>query len=107
MKMKSQVAIASLLFAGLLASGCSQQQSTAGSQQVTGSQQTQAAAPAPATPAPAVTAPAPVAKPAPAAPRRPAAPRPVMPKVKAKGHYKGPVDMDPASASALEGHKAQ
>jgi PBP1b-binding outer membrane lipoprotein LpoB len=83
MKMKSQFAIAGLMFAGLLASGCSQQQA-AGSQQLTG-QQTQAAEPAPA-PAPAVVAPAP----------RPMQPAPVMPKVKAKGKYKGPIAVNPA-----------
>lgn len=85
MKMKSQVAIAGLLFAGLLATGCSQQQS-AGGQQVS---ETPAAAPA----APAAPAPAPAVRPAPA---------PVMPKVKAKGHYKGPVQMDPASKGAMQ-----
>jgi PBP1b-binding outer membrane lipoprotein LpoB len=83
MKMKSQFAIAGLMFAGLLASGCSQQQS-AGSQQLTG-QQAQAAEPAPA-PAPVVVAPAP----------RPMQQAPVMPKVKAKGNYKGPIAVNPA-----------
>ncbi len=88
MKMKSQFAIAGLLFAGLLATGCSQQQAA-------GSQQQQAAPEAPAAPAP-----APVAPVAPAP--RPVAPAPVVPKVKAKGNYKGPVAMDPASKAALE-----
>lgn len=84
MKMKSQVVIAGLLFAGLLATGCSQQQSTGGQQ---------VSEPAPA-PAPVVPAPAPVV-PAPA-------PVPVVPHVKAKGNYKGPVMMDPASAATMQ-----
>lgn len=83
MKIKSQVAIAGLLFAGLLATGCSQQQSTGGQQ---------------VTEAPAA---APVAAPAPVAPVR-QAPAPVVPKVKAKGNYKGPVAMDPASQGAMQ-----
>lgn len=51
-------------------------------------------------------APAPVAAPAPAptpraAPR--AAPRaPIVPKVKAKGNYKGPVHMDPAARNSMK-----
>lgn len=83
MKMKSQFAIAGLIFAGLLASGCSQQQSA-------GSQQTQAAEPAP------------VVTPAPAPAPRPVQQAPVMPKVKAKGNYKGPVAMDPASKGVMQ-----
>ncbi|WP_154724441.1 hypothetical protein [Thiothrix nivea] len=86
MKMKSQMAIAGLLFAGLLATGCSQQQSTGGQQ---------VAEPEPA-PAPAPVAPAPAPAPA------PVAPAPVVPHVKAKGNYKGPVSMDPASAAAMQ-----
>ena len=87
--MKSQLTIAGVLFAALLATGCSQQQS---SQQST----PEAAATAPAVevaPAPAVVAPAPVVRPAPAAP--------VIPRVKAKGHYKGAVAMDANSRAAL------
>ena len=45
MNMKSQIAIAGLLFAGLLASGCSQQQA-AGEQSTGSAQQTAEAAPA-------------------------------------------------------------
>jgi PBP1b-binding outer membrane lipoprotein LpoB len=86
MKMKSQFAIASLLFAGILASGCSQQQ--AAGEQTTSAQQT-AAAPA-----------------APVAPVAPVAPiAPVVPKVKAKGNYKGPVAQDAASAAAMQQYK--
>lgn len=82
MKIKSQVAIAGLLFAGLLATGCQQQ-----------SAQQTAEVPAAAAPAPAA--------PAPVAPVR-QAPAPVVPKVKAKGNYKGPVAMDPASQGAMQ-----
>ncbi|WP_093068607.1 hypothetical protein [Thiothrix caldifontis] len=82
MKIKSQVAIAGLLFAGLLTTGCQQM----------GQQTSQQAAPE----APAVVAPA-----APVAPVR-QAPAPVVPKVKAKGNYKGPVVMDPASQGAMQ-----
>lgn len=96
MNMKSQIAIAGLLFAGLLASGCSQQQA-AGSQQTASAQQTQQAAETPVEVAPAPVAPAP----APVAP----APAPVVPKVKAKGNYKGAVMMDPASAAAMDAYK--
>lgn len=88
MKMKSQLTVAGLLIAGLLATGCSQQQS-AGGQQVSA---TPAPAPA-AEPAPVAPAPAPVVRPAPA---------PVVPKVKAKGNYKGKVQMDPASQGAMQ-----
>ncbi len=97
MKMKSQFAFAGLLFAALLASGCSQQQA-AGSQQTSSAQQ--------ATEAPVETAPAPVqAAPAPApAPVR-VQPAPVVPKVKAKGNYKGAVQMDPASAAAMDAYR--
>jgi PBP1b-binding outer membrane lipoprotein LpoB len=86
--MKSQLTIAGVLFAALLATGCSQQQSS--------QQSTPEAAPAPAVevaPAPAVVAPAPVVRPAPAAP--------VVPRIKAKGHYKGAVAMDANSRAAL------
>ncbi len=88
MKMKSQLTIAGLLFAGLLATGCSQQQAAGGQQQTA----------APETPAAPAT---PVAPAHPVAPVRPA-PGPVVPKVKAKGNYKGPVAMDPASKAALQ-----
>ena len=79
MNMKSQIAIAGLLFAGLLASGCSQQQA-AGEQSTGSAQQTAEAAPV-----------APVA--------------PVVPKVKAKGNYKGPVAQDAAAAAAMQQYK--
>ncbi|WMP18507.1 hypothetical protein [Thiothrix lacustris] len=87
MKIKSQVAIAGLLFAGLLTTGCQQM----GAQQSTGQQVTEAPAVAPAP-----VAPAPVAAPV----RQ--APMPMVPKVKAKGNYKGRVVMDPASAGAMQ-----
>ena len=101
MKMKSQLTIASLMLVGLLATGCSQQQAS-GSQQMSAGQQQQAApAPAPAAPAP-----APAPKPVAPAPRpRPAGKPPVAPKVpqvKAKGKYKGPVSMDPASKATMQ-----
>jgi len=86
MKIKSQVAIAGLLFAGLLTTGCQQM----------GQQTSQQATEAPAVVAP--VAPAPVAAPAPVRP----APAPMVPKVKAKGNYKGPVAMDPASQGAMQ-----
>ena len=85
--MKSQLTIAGVLFAALLATGCSQQQSSQQSTPET------AVAAVEVAPAPAVVAPAPVVRPAPAAP--------VMPRVKAKGHYKGAVAMDPNSRAAL------
>ncbi|QQZ27257.1 hypothetical protein HMY34_05025 [Thiothrix subterranea] len=84
MKIKSQVAIAGLLFAGLLTTGCQQM----------GQQTSQQATEAPAAEVPAAVAPAP-------APVRPA-PAPMVPKVKAKGNYKGPVAMDPASQGAMQ-----
>lgn len=59
------------------------------------------AAPAAPAPTPAPVA-APVAAPAPA-PR--AAPAPVVPKVKAKGNYKGPVQMDSAARSSMRRYK--
>ena len=90
MKIKSQVAIAGLLFAGLLTTGCQQM----GAQQSTGQQVTEAPAVAPVPAAPAPVA-APVRK----------APVPMVPKVKAKGNYKGPVTMDPASAGAMQNYQ--
>lgn len=84
MKIKSQVAIAGLLFAGLLTTGCQQM----------GQQTSQQATEAPAAEVPAAVAPAP-------APVR-QAPAPMVPKVKAKGNYKGPVTMDPASQGAMQ-----
>ena len=86
MNMKSQIAIVGLLFAGLLASGCSQQQA-AGEQSTGSAQQTAEAAPA---------ATAPVA---------PAAKAPMVPKVKAKGNYKGPVAQDASAAAAMQQYK--
>jgi len=81
MKMKSQFAIAALLFAGLLGSGCQQQQ--ASGEQTASAQQTAEVPAAPAAPAAA----------------------PVVPKVKAKGNYKGPVAQDAASAAAMQQYK--
>ncbi len=89
MKMKSQLTIAALLFAGLLASGCSQQQAA-------GEQTAQQAA-APAAEAPKAPA---------AAPKAPAAPKgPVVPKVKAKGKFKGAVKQGAAEAAAMKQYK--
>jgi hypothetical protein len=88
MKIKSQVAIAGLLFAGLLTTGCQQM----GAQQSTGQQVTEA----PKVEAPAVVTPPPVAAPV----RQ--APAPRVPHVKAKGNYKGPVAQDAASAAAMK-----
>ena len=85
--MKSQLTIAGVLFAALLATGCSQQQSSQQSTPETAGPVVETA------PAPAVVAPAPVVRPAPSAP--------VMPRVKAKGHYKGAVAMDSNSRAAL------
>jgi OOP family OmpA-OmpF porin len=52
--------------------------------------------------APPAPAAAPVATPRTAVP----APRaPVVPKVKAKGHYKGKVQMDPASRATMQGYQ--
>ncbi|OQX15954.1 MAG: hypothetical protein BWK73_05340 [Thiothrix lacustris] len=51
----------------------------------------------PAPPAAPVVAPAPTPR---AAPRAP-----VVPKVKAKGNYKGPVQMDPAARSSMKRYK--
>lgn len=50
---------------------------------------------------------APAAPPAaaPVATPRAAVPAPVVPKVKAKGHYKGKVQMDPASRATMQGYK--
>ena len=89
MKMKSQLTIAALLFAGLLASGCSQQQA-AGEQTA---QQAAPAAEAPKAPAAAPKAPA-------AAPKGP-----VVPKVKAKGKFKGAVKQGAAEAAAMKQYK--
>lgn len=93
MKTKSQITVASVLLAGVMITGCQQQESLGG-QQVT-------------TPAPA-PAPAPVVKPAPAPVVRPApmpAPQPLIPQVKAKGHYKGPVYMDRSSQNVLQNYR--
>ena len=87
--MKSQLTIAGVLFAALLATGCSQQQS---SQQST-PEAVAPAAPVEVAPAPAVVAPAPIVRPVQTAP--------VMPRIKAKGHYKGAVAMNPNSRAAL------
>ena len=87
--MKSQLTIAGLVFAGLVATGCSQQQA---SQQST----PEVAA---VTTTTTEVAPAVVAQPP--AVVRPVQPAPVMPRVKAKGHYKGAVAMDANSRAAL------
>lgn len=85
-----------LLVAGLFATGCSQQQS-AGSQQTASSQQTAAPEPAPA----------PVARPPArrqAPPYRPPAMPPLLkfPPIKAKGNYKGAVQMDQSSIGMMQ-----
>ena len=89
MNMKSQIAIAGLLFAGLLASGCSQQQA-AGEQSTGSAQQTAADV---VTPAAEKVAPATRVV------------TPVVPRVKAKGNYKGPVAQDAAAATAMQRYK--
>ena len=95
MELKSKLTIATLLVAGLFATGCSQQQS-AGSQQTASSQQTAAPEPAPA----------PVARPPArrqAPPYRPPAVPPVtVPPIKAKGNYKGAVQMDQSSRGMMQ-----
>ena len=90
MKIKSQVAIAGILFAGLLTTGCQQM----GAQQSTGQQVTET----PKVDVPAVVTPPPVAPPV-----RQIQPR--VPQVKAKGNYKGPVAQDAAAAAAMQQYK--
>lgn len=91
MELKSKLMLVTLLCTGLLAAGCSQQQAT-------GSQQTaQNACP------PCEQAKPPVPPPVvqrPPAPRPPAPP--VVPKVKAKGNYKGSVQMDASSQGVMQ-----
>ncbi|HRJ51685.1 MAG TPA: hypothetical protein PLE99_02875 [Candidatus Thiothrix moscowensis] len=99
MEFKSKLTLAALICAGLFATGCSQQQA-AGSQQTVASQQTACQPCDQAKPAPAPAKPAPV-RPAPA-PKRPVVPAPKVPQVKAKGNYKGAVQMDPASQATMQ-----
>lgn len=96
MELKSKLTLATLICAGMFTAGCSQQQAM-GSQQTSSSQQTacncqpcEQAAPAPA----------PVQRPAPPVKRPP--PPVQVPQVKAKGAYKGAVQMDPASKEVME-----
>lgn len=112
MELKAKWLLAALVSGSVVLGGCSQQQSV-GSQQVSGSQQltgqqtapaacppceqAKTVAPPPAKP----VAPPTVTRPVPPRPVVRPVPRPVMPKVKAKGHYKGPV---PAGA-AMEKYK--
>ena len=93
MELKSKLTIATLLVAGFFATGCSQQQA-AGSQQTASSQQTAAPEPAPVTPPPARRQ---------APPYRPPAVPPVkVPPIKAKGNYKGAVQMDQSSRGMMQ-----
>lgn len=102
MELKSKLTLATLICAGMFTTGCQQMQQTAGaSQQTASSQQTacecqpceQAKPPAPP--------PAPVVKRPP--PARPVAPPPVkVPQVKAKGTYKGAVQMDSATMDVMQ-----
>lgn len=132
MKIKSQLTLATLIVAGMFATGCQQMQQTAGASQQTtgssqqttgGSQQTAESAEVTTTTTTTTTgggdpnmhthadAPAcaskthshPGARPGHThvygcvAGQRP----PMIPKVKAKGNYKGAVQMDPASRAAM------
>lgn len=101
MDLKSKLTLATIVCAGMFATGCQQMQQTAGaSQQTTSSQQTacecqpcEQAKPAPP--------PAPPVRRAP--PPRPVAPPPVkVPQVKAKGTYKGAVQMDSATKDVMQ-----
>lgn len=96
MELKSKLTLATLICAGLFATGCSQQQS-AGSQQTTGQR---TAEPAPVRQAP-VSRPAPAHRPA-SQYRPPAMPPIKVPHVKAKGNYKGPVQMDQSSRDTMQ-----
>lgn len=122
MKIKSQLTLATLIVAAMFATGCQQMQQTAGaSQQTTGGSQQTAEAPATETPAQAATgdanshshadAPACASK----THSHPGAKaghthvygcvagqRPMVPKVKAKGNYKGAVMMDDASKATMQ-----
>jgi hypothetical protein len=89
MELKSKLTLATLICAGLFATGCSQQQS-AGAQQT--QQQTAEPAPAPA-PAPRHYAPP---------PRHQYVPPVKVPSVKAKGNYKGAVQMDQSSQNMMQ-----
>ncbi len=110
MDLKSKLTLATLICTSMFATGCQQMQQTAGasqqttgaSQQTTSSQQTacecqpceQAAKPVPP-PAPVVKRPPP--------PRRAVVPPPVkVPQVKAKGAYKGAVQMDSATKDVMQ-----
>lgn len=116
MKIKSQITLATLLVAGMFATGCQQMQ------QVAGAGQQQAAAPAetaPATTAPAATGDTHTHADAPDCATKThshkftdpnhkhvygcvAGQRPAVPKVKAKGNYKGPVAMDAGSKEVMQ-----
>jgi len=89
MELKSKLTLAALICAGLFATGCSQQQAT-GSQQTT-DQQTAEPAPVPA----------PVQRPAPPY-RPPVVPSIKVPHVKAKGNYRGAVQMDQSSRDTMQ-----
>jgi hypothetical protein len=94
MELKSKLMLATLLCTGLLATGCSQQQSMMGSQQTAQNTCPPCEQAKPPAPAPVV--------------RRPPAPRPppvapvIVPKVKAKGNYKGSVQMDESSQGVMQ-----
>ena len=132
MKIKSQLTLATLIVAGMFATGCQQMQQTAGaSQQTTGSsQQTTGSSQQTAEPTEVTTttttttgggdpnmhthadAPACASKTHSHPGARPGHThvygcvagqrRPMVPKVKAKGNYKGAVQMDAASKAAMQ-----
>ncbi|MBU0654503.1 MAG: hypothetical protein KJ914_05140 [Gammaproteobacteria bacterium] len=123
MKIKSQLTLATLIVAAMFATGCQQMQQTAGaSQQTTGGSQQTAEAATTETPDQAATggdanshthadAPACASKTHSHPGATPghthvygcvAGQRPVVPKVKAKGNYKGAVMMDEASKATMQ-----
>lgn len=108
MELKSKLTLATLICAGFVATGCSQQQS-AGSQQTTKASQQRTAECAPCAPTPAPVrnyTPPPRNYSRPQRPYRPPVVPPVkVPAVKAKGYYKGYVNVDPQSQDMLQGYQ--
>ncbi|QTR50189.1 hypothetical protein [Candidatus Thiothrix anitrata] len=101
MELKSKLTIATLLVAGLFATGCSQQQA-AGSQQTASSQQTTSGQQT-ATPEPQPVQRPPVQRPRPPVQQRPPVMPPIkVPPVKAKGNYRGPVQMDQSARGMMQ-----
>lgn len=100
MELKSKLTLAALICVGMFSAGCSQQQAV-GSQQTASGQQTSCNCEPceKATPAPTPTPAPPVRRPPPPAP---AVPPVKVPQVKAKGNYKGMVQMDTESREVME-----